>query len=488
MKNCDMKKINQILLLLTGLLLFSCQPVQIHSDYLNLKMTSYSFGAEGGELIIPVDANVPWTVEPDAEWMEIIPGEDRAELKVIPNEGAPREGMLVFRPEGLDPVMFSVSQLSREFSGTIEYLPDNVYMVYSPKGLRAVRIEMLRTDMGLPYYEIALLDYENGTEEDLDDLESKIFNTSDFVGVSDLGHILYQNTRDGIYEVIHNGNATSLDIPSDYVGTTLTAISSDGSIVAGTAFKVLETYNVTMPLRWVNGVLEELPLPEQDLAGGEMKSGAFVGGMSADGSVIWGYDNFNVNYFPVNGLMYWKNGELYYVGQETAEEVEYEKWGMPTTGYNLVRKMNNPGMGLKISGNGRYIVAEKNEVIVTDGQYEGERVFPVLIDTETGEVKVYEDREDMCAFAVTDEGLILGADPYYSEMTVTGAPCSGVVMNNDGTLTSVKDYFSSQYGVVISDKMMIYRYFPERNLFEGLKLTGISMYGGVYQSFTIIPE
>lgn len=214
--------------------------------------------------------------------------------------------------------------------------------MYSPKGLRAIRIEMFRSEMGLPYYEIYLVDYENGTVTDLDDLEAKIFNTSDFVGVSDMGHILYQNTRDEIYQVIYNGEATDIEIPENYIGTTLTAISSDGRLVSGTAFKVLETYNITMSVRWVDGAFEELPLPETDLAGGEMKSGAFVAGMSDDGSVIWGYDNFNVNYSPVEGLVYWKNGELRYVGAETAEEVKYEKWGMETTGYNLVRKMANP--------------------------------------------------------------------------------------------------------------------------------------------------
>lgn len=481
-------KIYNYLISFVAVILLSCQPETVHPEYINLGMTSYSFSPEGGDIKIAVDANVDWTASTETDWIEVVAGENDVVLTAASNEGAPRDGEVIFMADGLESVILSVSQLSLEFSGSMNYLSDNEAMVYSPKGLRAIRIEMFRSEMGLPYYEIYLVDYENGTVTDLDDLEAKIFNTSDFVGVSDMGHILYQNTRDEIYQVIYNGEATDIEIPENYIGTTLTAISSDGRVVSGTAFKVLETYNITMPVRWVDGAFEELPLPETDLAGGEMKSGAFVAGMSDDGSVIWGYDNFNVNYSPVEGLVYWKNGELRYVGAETAQEVKYEKWGMETTGYNLVRKMANPGMGLKISPNGRYIIAEKNEVIVEDNQYIGDKVCPVLIDTETGEIVTFEDRMDMCAFAVTDEGLILGADPYHSVMEVTGAPCNGVIMDRTGAQTAITDYFSSEYGVVISDKMMMYRFFPERNMYEGLKLIGISMYGGEYKTFTIIPE
>lgn len=483
-----MKRFINIFLMSAVLLMFSCRPETIHSNYLNLEFSAYTFGVEGGELDLSVDANVAWNVETDADWIETTVGEDNVALKVAQNDGAQREGTLTFTAEGIEPVIFRVSQMNRDFTGSISYLPDNMMMIYSCRGLYAIQIEMLRNEMGLPYFEIELVDRTSGESVPMDDLETMILNTSDIVGVSDMGHILYQNQTDGIYQVIYEGTATDLELPADYAGAMLAGISSDGTVVAGSAFKVMDTYNITVPILWVNGSMQELPIPDTDLGGGEMKSGAYVGGMSADGSVVWGYDNYNVNYSPVNGLMYWKNGELHYVGKETAEAVEYEKWGMPTTGYNLVRKMANPGMGLKISENGRYIIAEKNEIEVAENQFMGERVFPVLIDTETGEVKVFEDREDMCPFAVCDDGLILGADPYYSEMETTGAPSRGVMMTPDGVQTSVKDYFSTAYGVAMSDNMMMYRYFSEHNMYEGLKLTGTSMYGGVYQTFTIIPN
>lgn len=477
-----MKKIFSILVLCALPFFMSCRQEQLCPDYLNLDRTSYTFGHDGDTLKVKVDANVQWTVETDAEWFEYETDDTSAVFIAGANEGAERSAMVSFVAEGVAPVNLSLSQLCAEFSGSITYFDSNVMMKYSPKGHYAIRIVAI-TVGGLPYNEVYLIN--NDTEEctRLEDLESELRSYAGLIGVSDQGHILFTGTdKCGIYL---SGSIEEITLPSYLESFSFTAISSDGKTVIGTGRKS-EAPRPYVPFKWSDGTYEELQMPENNVLGEPLTAGVTLGGMSDDGSVIWGYDNESVNYSSVNGLIYWKNGEMHYVGAESVEVKTYMQSGNEKKVPCLIRKQGSitSAAGPKVSPDGRYILAEYFDVEIVDGQRGEEYSYPARIDTETGEYTIFRDYSDMLAYTVNPEGEIFGASPYISAGYIAE---DGVVITSSGVET-ISSYFKNRYGMVLSDKMLMNQFIPESSQYLGMKLTGKSMYGGQYQSFTLFTE
>lgn len=477
-----MKKILNILVLCALPFFMSCRQEQLCPDYLNLDRTSYTFGHEGDTLKVKVDANVQWTVETDAEWLEYETDDTSAVFIAGPNDGAERSAAVSFVAEGIAPVNLNLSQLCAEFSGSITYFDSNVMMKYSPKAHYALRIVAV-TVGGLPYNEVYLIN--NDTEEctRLEDIETELRNYAGLVGISDQGHILFTGVDK--YGIYFNGNIEEISMPSYLESFSFTAISSDGKTVIGTGRKS-EAPRPYVPFKWSNGTYEELQIPEKNVLGDPLTSGVTLGGMSDDGSVIWGYDNESVNYSPVNGLIYWKNGEMHYVGAESAEIKTYMQSGNEKKVPCLIRKQGSitSAAGPKVSPDGRYILAEYFDVEIVDGQRGEEYSYPVRIDTETGEYIIFRDYSDMLAYTVNPEGEIFGASPFISAGYIAE---DGIVLTSSGAET-VSSYFKSRYGMVLSDKMLMSQFIPESSQYLGMKLIGKTMYGGQYQNFTLFTE
>lgn len=474
-----MKKILNILVLCALPFFMSCRQEQLCPDYLNLDRTSYTFGHEGDTLKVKVDANVQWTVETDAEWLEYETDDTSAVFIAGPNDGAERSAAVSFVAEGIAPVNLNLSQLCAEFSGSITYFDSNVMMKYSSKGEYAVKA-ILKMINGLPAYEVYLIDNKINKSSRLSEVEAIIRSTADIIAVSDLGHILLSD-----FSVYYNGNVEKVTLPSDLESFFLTDISSDGTIVIGTARKY-QSQVIHTPFKCINGKYEELPMPENNVMGIPMTRGVYVGGMSGDGSVIWGYDYESENYSSVNGLIYWKNGEMHYVGAESAEIKTYMQSGNEKKVPCLIRKQGSitSAAGPKVSPDGRYILAEYFDVEIVDGQRGEEYSYPARIDTETGEYTIFRDYSDMLAYTVNPEGEIFGASPYISAGYIAE---DGIVLTSSGAET-VSSYFKSRYGMVLSDKMLMSQFIPESSQYLGMKLTGKSMYGGQYQNFTLFTE
>lgn len=480
-----MKKILNILVLCALPFFMSCRQEQLCPDYLNLDRTSYTFGHEGDTLKVKVDANVQWTVETDAEWLEYETDDTSAVFIAGPNGGAERSAAVSFVAEGIAPVNLNLSQLCAEFSGSITYFDSNVMMKYSPKGHYAIKLVSV-TVGGLPSLELYMINNDTDEEVRLDAIESEIRNTGELVGISDEGHILcnFMSESDG-FSIYENGNMEKITVPSYFESFSVNAISSDGKTVIGVGRKS-EAPRPYIPFKWSNGNYEELEMPENNVMGEALTRGVMLGGMSDDGSVIWGYDNESVNYSPVNGLIYWKNGEMHYVGAESAEIKTYMQSGNEKKVPCLIRKQGSitSAAGPKVSPDGRYILAEYFDVEIVDGQMGEEYSYPVRIDTETGEYIIFRDYSDMLAYTVNPEGEIFGASPFISAGYIAE---DGIVLTSSGAET-VSSYFKSRYGMVLSDKMLMSQFIPESSQYLGMKLIGKTMYGGQYQNFTLFTE
>lgn len=475
-----------IIIFIAGMLsvLTACQKELVCPNYLNIDKTSYTFGAEVGNITVNVDSNVPWkvAVENAEKWLSVEKKDGGVVINVLENDGMERNGVVTFLPEGIDAVRLSINQLCREFAGKILYDDSRQY---SPNGMFSLIVKQMSSG-GVPVYEVYMENSSTGDIVRLKDVDSKIRNGSDVVGISDMGHVLFL-ARDGYCAIWHEGVEKKIELSLEYASVALAGISSDGNVICGTARKS-DPPRPYVPFRWNNGTLEELPLPEQDMLGNAITTGAFVSGMSDDGSVIWGYDNVNVNYKPVEGIIYWKDGEYHYVGLKSSEIKTYTQSGREKQAVSLIRKQSMmAGLGVgrngcKISPDGKYILAEYYTVDIEDDKICKEHYYPALINTDTDEYTIFDTQDDMSPISVSDEGHIFAVSPYFSSSMLAK---DGTVLLPDGTVYSMQDYFMGKYGIKISNQMMIIRAFSGSIQYSGMKLTGTSAYGGIYQNFTL---
>lgn len=480
-----MKNIVRIIFLSALAVMTSCSKDQICSEYLNLDKTSYTFGQQGGSLTVNVDASSEWKIENGSDWLAHEVSGSRVVFTAGANEAAERSATVAFLIGDVVEAELTINQLCSEFSGDIIYFGTNTDMRYSPKGKYAVRIDMV-TVGGLPSLELYMVNNETGETVRLDDIEAKVRNSGEVVGISDYGHVLVNG------EIYHDGKFETISLPSEFESFTMTGISSDGQTVIGTGRVQMENSRPYVPFKWSNGTYTELEVPETDVLDRPLKDegGVFVGGMSDDGSVIWGYDNTSAdNYASINGLIYWKDGKTHYVGKESAEIRTYTQYGNEKRVPCLIHRqsMLTSAAGPKISPDGKYILAEYYEVEIVDNNIGDEYYYPAVVDTETGEFTVLRDFHDMLAYTITSKGEIFGAAPYFDDYIAE----DGVVLMPAGESyesVGVGEYFSRECGMIMSDKMLMYRYIPESNQYLGMKLTGKTMYGGQYQNFTVFTK
>lgn len=483
-----MKHIFKYIFIVAGAACWSCQQNTKPSPYINTDKTAYTFSSAGGSISVKVDANVDWSVETDGEtWFSYERQDDRVMISAGENDGKERTASLRFvAEEETVPAVLTLKQLGSEFSGSLSFQPSNLLVRYSPKGIYELHVYTISME-GLPTYQMYHINTETKDTVRLTGLEDKARGANSVPAISDGGHILFV-TYDAV-SVYQNGSETVLTIPAGYESYTMNSISSDGTIVVGTARKS-ESPRPYIPFKIVDGIFEELPLPENNAIGEPLTQGATMGGISADGSVIWGYDNDMMNYSSLDGIIYWKNGEIHYIGQEAAEVKTFTINERERKIVSLIRKQGvhstYSGTGPKISSNGKWLLAEYYDAYEDAGQLK-EVYYPVLIDTETGKYTIFKEQTDMCGFTVDNEGIIFGATPYYSAGCVAEY---GSAMTPDGNVVSVDSYFKNRYGIVLSNTMMINQTIPEKKFFKGQQLTSIdSYYGiGIYQVFTLIAE
>lgn len=100
---------------------------------------------------------------------------------------------------------------------------------------------------------------------------------------------------------IHTGQTSSLRRPSGNLSFLMTTgISADGNIVTGTGGA---DWTNLRPFYWEGTEAQELPFPTTEEVGTFKVNGCRANGVSADGSVIWGYFVANPN---TNNLIIWE--------------------------------------------------------------------------------------------------------------------------------------------------------------------------------------
>ncbi len=266
-------------------------------------------------------------------------------------------------------------------------------------------------------------------------------NSLEVTAVDDNGNIYIAEPwfTEGGYIDASTGVYTAMEVPDDMVNGGVTGVSADGSVWVG--FGCPEEGN-WVPMKWVNGVPEQLSMPVTNGSGfEEIWYGVVARGCSDDGSIIYG------SIMDYSEAIYWtKEGEVKFIGEELLEYSE----GMLTAG----ARCNSDKQ--RISPNGKWLsfCYENNSTGVS---------YPGFIDLETEVVTVMEKYSGYDIMTISNDfEMVLFSSGYLQYTSILKA---------DGTLMDSMDWIEEEYGLIIEDNRAITQIAANGNI-AGYKYTG----------------
>jgi hypothetical protein len=451
-----------ILSLVCQQLLTGCKDNEIIvAKYIKLSAMSYTLDDTGTESFTLTVTSAPdeWTIAAKPEWVSIEENSTKPSeitLTASPNTGEEqREGQIRFVSGDISET-FTLYQLGTKKS-TFRYRLTNEYSVFnvSPNGTYAIGIKMaLAGGESYTYTPVVI----NMATEETEELATITSTTAGIQGINDITSPLVSDkgTQGDIFVLANatyglhysNGEWTKMTttiegIPD--INVTIQGVSSDGSVWVGYAspsWKV-NRHNYR-PIKYVNGVMQELAIPEYTSYGEENWNGAMVRGCSADGKVLYGSE------WTGFSLCYWDEaGEYHFVAPESVykHEVEYATfWGT----INTDSVYDSPIMTANlhnISGDGshigysyrRYLSVNQQKVTVYS---------PAFYNIKTQENILMTDVEDGGGTGATDEygfwgtpgaGILNGY--VYSFATKTSVPANVWIQQQYGLTFADNDFY-----------------------------------------------
>lgn len=466
-----------LLLLLGSLITTACTEEQ-NFDQIYLSRSSYAFDAAGGSVTIEVSSNTTWNAEKDADWLTL--GID-AEQTLVTVTATPnttdkaRTALVTFTAGAAEARQISFTQQNETFAGRFADLYDLQSMpVFSCNGkfFGSLVTEGYLEDGNTAIKAPVILNAVTGERRQLE-------GSSEYSGlraVSDDGQVIAINVGSSGGTLIIRGEEQITPEVEGHRGARVEALSTDGSVWVGYAQNT--TTRAYAPIKWVNGTPEILPVPEMNMRGTALRNGGMARGCSADGSVIYGSE------WDSQGMIYWKDGELHYPAQETAEIKKILMSNMITgtlievdvTSY--IRKTAEPYC---ISPNGRYIGASFHDYMSNgDDAPASEIVYPVLVDTQTGESHIMK----FATVTKSAMGMTADNDGYcYGNSTDTGEAHGWVYDYRGPTMTPVNEWMQSRYGVVVDQNRYILTVSGDGNIIGGWCIEKSNKTGTVYMGW-----
>lgn len=451
MKNC----IQYILGLLSVCLLAGCQTTLVE-QYVNLEYSELAVQGNGGTYEIGVESYDVWQViQDECDWVEVeVLGEDSFSVNVLPNMSSEERECVIKVVSGDVVQNMALKQYPRVFNGDFADLLTlgNIVKV-SSNGKYVVGLSKEKESRNYP----AVCSFEDGNIE-IVNIGKKVFGLR---AVSGDGKTVITSSGNKS-EVYREGNKVDYEIPSGYTDAEIVVVSDDGSMMAGNLYQNGSTY----PAIWKDGVIKTmLPMPEESATGAPLQRGVKILGSSADCSVIYGFDPSTL------GLIYWKNEMLVDVASDNAtiKTVMLESGGVLKEVRILCTVSADQWFNCSTSPNGRYIAAFYVDYVQKEEGVPAEKyTYPVLIDTESGEVKIIKsEMSDAMGITADDNGLVFGGTP---AMIGGGGGMEGYVFNaSDDTYMSLPEWFMQNYGIVIDKDRLVYKVSSDMKTFFGMK-------------------
>lgn len=477
----NMKK---YLSLFLGTLLMSACTDEQDFDQIYLSRSSYAFDAVGGSMTVEVKSNATWSAEKEAQWLTLAPSEDRTSitLTATPNTtGKTRTAVVTFTAGAAEARRLSLTQQNEVFGGRFADLHDLASRpAFSCNGrfFASLVTEGYLEDGNTAIQAPVVVDALTGERRQLEGSTTY----ASLRAVSDDGQVIAINLgSSGGGTLLLKGDERITPEVAGHSGARVEAVSADGSVWVGYAQNT--TTRAYAPIKWTNGTPEILPSPELNMRGTELRNGAMARGCSADGSVVYGSE------WDSQGLLYWKNGQLRYPAQESAET----KTILTSTMFGelvevevacYIRMTAEPYC---MSPNGRYIGTGFHDYKSNgDDAPASEVVYPALVDTETGEVHI------MKFESVTKQAKGMKADDEgycYGNSTDAGNPQGWVYDYRGPSMTPVDEWMQSRYGVLIDQNRYILCVSGDKQIVGGWCVEKSQKAGSVYMGwFYVTPE
>ena len=417
--------------------------VENEYQYIRLDVANVSFAAEKNSPVeISVTAPGTWTVEPSASWIKIDDQTDNSVTVSVEDNDTEDEriGTLTFTM-GAAVEEVTVNQLPKVGTDYIYRYPVQFDLgaVMSPNGKYVGGQIPILNDDETWTHQIIIIDVDADEQNIVAEVPASLFGIEKPYCISDTGLFFIMNNQGGTVAYDLDGNYMVPTAPADCLpGVDIQCVSSDGRIYAGMAYRASDSFY--LPMKWVDGVPEVLPMPEKNYRDSVWVTGIIPRGMSEDGSVIYG-SSWDNNDF---GMCYWdKNGDFHWVGEDARElDFAVNDYGFGEVTENIVNGMTCTAELTNMSPNGRWIAGTWRKEITAPGvgQPGGGSTCAAFYDTENHKTYIFEG-EGSGGTTCTNDGL---------GFTTNGLGANGgnvIDIENGVVLGSVSEWIQDTYGI-----------------------------------------
>ena len=444
-----------MLALLAGMLLVSCttdggDEVQ----YVKIGQNLCSFRAEGNQpLEIDVKASpAEWTVEAGATWVKAERTDNRTLTVTVEDNdtGSERSAVLTV----------TAGQAVQEI-GIRQLAPDGAFARFrkldtfsmgaamSPSGRYAGGFVISIAADDSYQYSPTIVDLETDEWHQFGPYPESVYALHQTMAITDQGLLFISDgTNGGQIAIDLTGDIFIPEAPADFqFRPEIQGTSADGKFWVGYGKK--EAGGLYYPLLWVDGVAQELSLPEKNYREEELWAGVMARSISANGEFIYGTSWENSDY----GMLYWKKegagfGQPQWVGEDareitqtvlqTSDGVEYD--------YNLVNGCLCQAQLTKISPSGKWIATTyRTETPSANRQYVEYTYAAAFYNTESGTTTIVEDYGETTGVHVTDDGIA------FIGIGTLGVSAGKVYdLNTHTDLGDTQDWVYDNYGIIIS--------------------------------------
>jgi hypothetical protein len=440
------------------------------ADLIRLDLEQYTFPPEGGKRSFKVQAAAGWTALSDSvEWLLTSKSESELILEAKPNSASDIRTAIFTLKSGVASKTLRIEQIANEAYPRYARIDHFSPAVISPSGnyIGGLIYNTFRDD-----YTPVVINILSGLQIEYSSQRLNYDANAYPVAIADNGTMI-MNFDDYFYSYpLADNQPKAIAAPQGATSILVYAISADGSTMVGASF--FTNPMQYRPTKWINGQPQIMPMPRDNCFGEALSNGALARGCSADGSVIYGSE------WDDAGLLYWKDGEVKYVGAELWNKHNLlidDWWGTSLRAY--VDKAEMEHELNRISLNGRYIVFGYARYSSDDARQLIRRIYPGFIDLQSGQCTVLEqeDLADMLPTTASDQGIM-----FYSDKAMVEGFAYNSSDGASGRMVNVRDWIHDQYHVNLMSGHLIERVSSDaKTIFGNIRLR----MNGQYTAYTV---
>lgn len=413
-------------------------------DYINLSRLSGTLAAQGGTpLTVQIEASQSWSAQPDASWLTADKTDETTLTISAADNTEPNEREAIVTVTAGNAIAYiTINQLGYEANIHYRELTRFQYdAAISPSGTYAGGFIYSVDEMSNGFFQPVIIETATDNWHYLETYPQSLYDLTTTSAITDDGKLFINNNNGGgnvIFSVSEEPIVPDASAAGFTTLPTITATAADATTWVGYSQGDDGMY---YPLVWRNGVAEKLPWPEKNFRDEAFLNGIIARGISADGSVIYGstWDNYDF------GMVYWKNGEVKYVGEDVHEvtPITVETVVGPVETH-MANGMTATAELYKVSPNGEWIAGTyRTEAATGDGGAPVTSGYTAAF-YNTVEEKTYLIEGFATAIGVTNDGI-----GFVSKTNIALTSCNVYDIKNGIDMGNINDWVLQNYGYIL---------------------------------------